>query len=137
MRRLCLCCVALLGGCVTPLPPVDPQQAWVDLRMLDGKVIMADRLDRQPWPDGRFFQLTPGAHELIVRFDFDIYGGGGGRFGFSSAERLCYLTLRYDAFKAGERYRVEARSLGLQPMARLYDSQERLLAEDSDVNCLL
>lgn len=128
-----------MSGCVTPVPPADPHMAWIDLRMVDGgKVLMAERLDDVRLEDGRFFQVAPGAHELMVRFDFEVYGGGGGgNFDFSSSERLCYLTLRYDGFKPGERYRIEARSLGLQPMARLYDSHRQKLAEDSEVHCLL
>lgn len=126
-----------LAGCATPLPPVDPQQAWVELRMLDGKVIMAERLDGMRWADGRFFQFRPGAHELIVRYDFEVNGGGGIRFDSWGGDRMCYLTLHYADFKAGERYRLEARTLGLQPMARLYDGQRRQVAEDSQVNCLL
>lgn len=142
MRHL-LALVVVMGslaisGCVTtPIPPVDPTKAWIDLTMTDGKVIMAEDLDKVRLNDGRYFQVTPGAHELLVRFDFDIYAGSGGSLDFLGAERICYLTVRYEGFKAGERYRLEARSLGMMPMARLYDSHKQKVAEDSDIHCLL
>jgi hypothetical protein len=37
---------------------------------------MADRLDGKRLEDGRYFQVTPGKHELVVRFDFEVYSGG-------------------------------------------------------------
>lgn len=126
-----------LGGCVTPLPAIDPQQAWIDLDSLNGRVILAERLDNVRLSEGRFFQVSPGAHELLIRFDFEIYSAGGGRFDPMGDERLCYLTMHYDAFEAGQRYRLEARSLGLRPMARLYNSRGQQIAEDSEVDCLL
>lgn len=129
-----------LAGCIAPLPQPDPQQAWVHLRMLTGRVVMAERLDKVNLPDGRYFQVRPGAHELLVRYDFDISGGGGGWGGMSgwmTGERICYLTVRYNGFQAGQQYRLETRTLGIEPMARLYDAKGVMVAEDSDVNCLL
>ncbi len=96
---------------------------------------MAERLDQQRLSDGRYFQVTPGSHELTVRFDFEIYSGGMGMM-TGPSERLCYLTVRYDHFQAGQRYRLEARSLGFNASARLYDAQRQLLAEERMVNCV-
>ncbi|MDE1167493.1 MAG: hypothetical protein PW845_19500 [Pseudomonas sp.] len=136
MRRpLLLLCLALVGGCASPLPAKDPQQAWVDMTMIDGKVVMAERLDGERLRDGRYFQVTPGAHKLIVRYDYEI--SQGGMFFSDPGQRLCYLTIHYDGFKAGQRYLIETRTMGLTPMARLYDPQRKIVAEDSDVNCLL
>lgn len=129
--------LASLCACSSPLPNVDPQQAWVDLAAPapGGKLVMAERLDQQRLPDGRYFQITPGSHELTVRFDFEIYSGGMGMM-TGTSERLCYLTVRYDHFQAGQRYRLEARSLGFNASARLYDAQRQLVAEDRMVNCV-
>lgn len=71
MRQpMMLIALSALGACASPLPPKDPKQAWVDLyTMTPGRVIMADRLDGKRLDDGRYFQVTPGKHELIVRFD--------------------------------------------------------------------
>ncbi|WP_213878124.1 hypothetical protein [Pseudomonas sp. dw_358] len=140
MRRLfalSVVCVGLsLQGCMSPMPAPDPQMAWIELTMVSGKVIMAERLDGVNWADGRYFQVKPGAHDLMVRFDFEIYGGVGGPFNLWDDERLCYLNVRYDSFKAGEHYRLQARSLGLQPMAWLYDSHGQKVAEDSEIHCM-
>jgi hypothetical protein len=133
-RAMMFLALGLLGGCISPLPPKDPQQAWVDMTMIDGKVVMAERLDGERLRDGRFFQVTPGAHKLIVRYDYEI--SRGGMFFNDPGDRLCYLTIHYDNFQAGQRYLIETRTMGLQPMARLYDPQRKVVAEDSDVNCL-
>jgi len=134
-RALAVASFITLAGCsITPLPPVNPQQAWVDMTMLGGKVVMAERLDGVRLKDGRYFQVSPGSHELMVRYDFEIYSGS--MFLIDADERTCYLTLRYDAFQPGQRYLLEARTLGLNPSARLYDQSKKVVAEDSAVNCL-
>jgi hypothetical protein len=135
---LLLLALGSLAACAGPLPAVDPQQAWVDLSTPTpgGKLVMAERLDKQRLSDGRFFQVTPGSHELEVRFDFEIYGGGATNMITNPQERLCYLTVRYDHFEAGQRYQLEARSLALRPSARLYNAKREIVAEDRLVNCL-
>jgi hypothetical protein len=126
-----------VAGCTSPMPAVNPQQAWVDLAMPTpgGKVLMAERLDNQRLPDGRYFQVTPGSHELTVRFDFEIFGGGIGLLN-DPQERLCYMTLRYDHFEAGQRYQLQARSLAFTPSARLYNAQRQIVAEERLINCV-
>jgi hypothetical protein len=130
-----LAALGVLGGCASPLPPKDPGQAWVELRtLLPGKLVMADRLDGQRLEDGRYFQVTPGRHELVVRFDYEVYSGG---FSTDPTDRTCYLTLRYGAFEAGRRYRLEARAPAMQPTALLYDEQRRVLVDEpSNVFCI-
>jgi adhesin HecA-like repeat protein len=138
MRRLTLLLVgSVLAGCQSPLPAVDPQMAWVDFSMPTpgGKVLMAERLDNQRLRDGRFFQVTPGGHELTVRFDFEIFGGGQG-MDTDPQERLCYMTVPYDHFEAGQRYRLEARSLAFTPSARLINRQGQIVAEERQINCV-
>lgn len=95
---------------------------------------MADRLDGKRLEDGRFFQVTPGKHELVVRFDYEIYSGG---VMSQPVDRTCYLTVRYDDFKAGERYRLEARAPVMKPQVLLYDAnREVLVNEPSRVFCV-
>ncbi|MFW0753557.1 hypothetical protein ACN1C3_02235 [Pseudomonas sp. H11T01] len=134
---LLLLALGSLAACVSPLPAVDPQQAWVELSTPTpgGKLILAERLDNQRLSDGRFFQVTPGSHELEVRFDFEIFGGGMSMMN-DVQERLCYLTVRYDHFEAGQRYQLEARSLGFRASARLYNAKREIVAEDRLVNCV-
>ncbi|RON93827.1 hypothetical protein BK672_16195 [Pseudomonas fluorescens] len=139
MRQLLLLfVVSVLAGCQTPLPPVDPQMAWVDFSTPTpgGKLLMAERLDNQRLNDGRFFQVTPGSHELRVRFDFEVFGGGGALM-TGPVERLCYLYIRYDHFEAGQRYTLEGRSLAFTPSARLYNTKREIVAEDYDYNCII
>lgn len=126
--------VSTLAACSNPLPPIDTKQAWVDLYTITpGRLVMADRLDGTRLNDGRYFQVTPGPHELIVRFDYEVYAGG---FTSEPVERTCYLTVRYDNFQAGQRYRLEARALSMTPNAWLYDADRKILAEERDVHCI-
>ena len=107
MRSLTLLLAAsVMTGCTSPLPAVNPQMAWVEFStpFPNDKLLMAERLDNQRLSDGRYFQVTPGSHELIVRFDFEVPGGGGMGTMNSPRERLCYLTINYDHFEAGQRY---------------------------------
>ncbi|MDB5994069.1 MAG: putative lipoprotein [Pseudomonas sp.] len=139
MRRLLLVLAAVaFAGCQSPLPAVNPQMAWVDFATPSpgGKVLMAERLDNQRLRDGRFYQVAPGSHELIVRFDFEVFGGSGGLMN-DPLERLCYLTINYDHFEAGQRYLLEARSLAFTPSARLYNAKREIVAEDREYHCII
>lgn len=124
----------LLSACATPMPAHDPGQAWVELYNRTGKVLMAERLDGERLNDGRYFQVSPGSHELLVRFDYEI---SQSMLPMAQAyERTCYLGLRYDAFQPGQRYRLEARNLGVQSFAFLYNAQGEQVATERRVNCL-
>ncbi|MQU53159.1 hypothetical protein [Pseudomonas sp. FSL R10-1339] len=137
MRTLLwLLAACLLSACTsTPIPPADPAMAWVELETQTGKLVMAERLDNKRQADGRYFQVTPGSHELMVRFDFEVFVGGMGMFS-DPQERLCYVTVDYDNFQPGQRYRLQARSLGFNAYARLYDATGKVVAEELLVNCL-
>ncbi|MGF6098173.1 hypothetical protein [Pseudomonas sp. 18175] len=140
MRQLLLPVTALfLSACAsTPLPPVDPQQAWVDFATPTpgAKLVMAQRLDGKNLNDGRYFQMPPGSHELMVRFDYEVPAGSSfGGLG-QTAERTCFMTLQYTNFQAGQRYVLEGRSLGFTPNIRLYNTARQLLAEERSFNCL-
>ena len=133
---LLLLTAGLLTACAsTPLPQQDPKMAWVALETQTGKLVMAERLDNKRMTDGRYFQVTPGNHELMVRFDFEVFVGGMGMFS-DPQERLCYITLNYPDFEAGQRYRLQARSLGFNAYARLYNATGKVMAEERLVNCL-
>lgn len=126
----------LLSACVsTPLPKPDPSLAWVDLETQTGRLVMAERLDHQRMTDGRYFQVSPGSHELMVRFDYEVFIGGMSQFS-NPQERLCYITLNYADFQPGQRYRLQARSLGFNAYARLYSAEGKVLAQERQVNCL-
>jgi ABC-type polar amino acid transport system ATPase subunit len=57
--------------------------------------------------------------------------------GFNSEPLLltCELRLRYDQFAAGQRYRVEARSMAMTAQAWLYDEQRNVLARGKVMRC--
>ena len=93
-------------------------------------------LDWYAGPSTPRFQVPPGSHELMVRFDFEVPTGGSfGGFG-QTTDRTCFMTLQYDRFEAGQRYRLEGRSLGYNPNIRLYNKTGQLLAEERSVNCI-
>jgi len=136
MRQpMMLIALSALGACASPLPPADPKQAWIDLYTITpGRVIMADRLDGKRLNDGRYFQVTPGKHELVVRFDYEVTSG---LFTTDPPERTCYLTVRFDNFEAGQRYRLEARAPAMQPQVYLYDNSRKVLVDEpSDIFCI-
>ncbi|MFB4390751.1 MULTISPECIES: hypothetical protein [unclassified Pseudomonas] len=139
MRRLIpLILVIVLPGCQAPMPAADPQMAWVDLSLPfpNDRVLLAERLDKKRLDEGRFFQVAPGRHELVVRFDYEVNAGAGlGMMG--TTVRQCYLTLDYAHFQAGQRYMLEARSMALSPEARLYNAERQVVAALSDFYCLM
>lgn len=137
MRKtpLVLLALASLGGCISPLPAVNPQMAWVDLDTHTGTVIMAESLDKQRLRDGRFFQVTPGSHDLVARFDYEVYIGGMA-MNTDPPNRLCYLSVHYDHFEAGRRYRLEGIALGFYASARLYNDKGEVVAEQNNVFCI-
>ena len=138
-RLLLVLAITLVTGCQTPVPVANPQMAWVDFStpFPNDRVLMAERLDKQRLRDGRFFQVTPGSHELVVRFDYDVNGGGGISLMGGTTVRQCYLTVNYAHFQAGQRYVLEARSMALTPQARLYDAKGEVVAEVSEFYCLM
>lgn len=123
-----------LSGCAGPLPVPDPDMAWVELRTEGIDTFMSDRLDNKRTPDGRYFQVSPGAHELEARYEFEISGGGFGDFGDTQYLR-CTMVIRYDDFQPGRRYLFQARSLGFTPQGWLYDEQRNVLARAEAEHC--
>jgi hypothetical protein len=116
-----------LSACAAALPEPDPQQVWIELYSTPGNTLMADKLDGERVGDGRFFQVTPGSHELQARFQFDVEGGGGSGMG-NPRQITCHLKLKYD-FVAGQRYRIEARPVALSTQAWLYAMPRKALKQ--------
>ncbi|MGV6396204.1 hypothetical protein ACTUVN_001629 [Pseudomonas caspiana] len=133
---LMILALTTLAGCAGPLPAVDPQQAWVDMRTRTGKLVMADKVDGQTTYDGRYFQVSPGNHKLQVRYDYEVRYGGFTAMGNEYTELTCFVEMKYDHFAAGQRYMIEVRSLTIDVTAELLDAQGKVLAEESSVNCI-
>jgi len=129
----------VVAGCQAPMPAANPEMAWVDLSIPfpNDRLLLAERLDKQRLDDGRFFQVTPGRHDLLVRFDYETSGGGGMSMLGGPSVRVCYLTVSYAQFTAGQRYVLEARSIALNPEARLYDAMGKIVAELGEFYCLM
>lgn len=127
----------LLAACASPLPPHDPGQAWIELDPLPGQWLMADELDHRDLSDGRYFQVSPGAHELVVRHQFERPGGGSLQDpGGGPVQVTCHLQLRYDGFVAGQRYRIDARPIaGYRAQAWLRDDRGQVLARARVLRC--
>ncbi|AVB17905.1 MULTISPECIES: PA0061/PA0062 family lipoprotein [Pseudomonas syringae group] len=139
MRLITLITALTLAGCAGPLPAVDPGMAWIDMRTLTGQLIMADKLDGKNTYDGRYFQVTPGSHELQVRYDYEYRSGGMGMIGDEYTEITCYVSVRYEHFAAGQRYMLEVRSLANSVDAWLYDEKRNVVADEEQeggVHCI-
>ena len=137
-RSILLLAITAVASCHAPMPTANTQMAWVELSVPfpNDRVLMAERLDKERLRDGRFFQVSPGSHVLLVRFDYEVGGGGGMSLMGGTTVRECYLTIPYANFEAGERYLLEARSMALTPEARLYDAKREVVAEVSEYYCL-
>lgn len=138
MRRILpVLVLGILSGCAGPLPIHDPALAWVDLSTMTGRLVMADKLDGQNTYDGRYFQMTPGSHQLVVRFDYEYRSGAAmGMFSDDYTDITCFIHVNYDGFKAGERYRLQVRTRANDIEARLYDAQRQEVARESDMHCI-
>jgi hypothetical protein len=135
MRILILAlALSTLGGCALWMPQPDPNQAWVDLAPHDETELVAVAVDNKSLEDHRYFQVTPGSHQLGMRYRFEVGSANVG--GDSEAlERDCRLTLNYDSFDAGARYRLVAGGYGFRPWAKLYDQRNQLLAKATERGC--
>lgn len=125
--------VLSLAGCSLWLPRPDPKQAWIDLHPHGETELRAVAVDEKPLKDQRYFQVTPGRHELGMRYSFEVTGNNMGRE--QPLQRNCRLSLQYAGFDAGARYRLEAGRHGFRPWAKLLDEQNRLLARGEEKGC--
>ncbi|MBA1288096.1 PA0061/PA0062 family lipoprotein [Pseudomonas japonica] len=134
MREIFLLAAALtLTGCMG-LPKPDPNQAWVDLQVPEDNALHAQEVDAQALDDTRYFEVEPGSHELTVRYQFTVAPSNIGPQA-APLSRDCQLNIKYSNFNAGERYQLEAGSLGFTPWAKLYDQQRRLVGRAQPAGC--
>ncbi|SDT14819.1 PA0061/PA0062 family lipoprotein [Pseudomonas oryzae] len=135
MRALLLLAApALLAACASPLPRPDPQQAWIELRTEPGELLMAEKIDGKRLNDGRYFQVTPGAHRLETSYRFEVFIGP--LLNSDPVYMLCYLRLDYAHFAAGQRYRLQARHWQFQTESWLEDAGGQRLADGQEWHCI-
>lgn len=124
----------VLGGCALMLPRPDPRQAWIDLNPPVPRSLRATEVDQRRLDDHRYFQVPPGAHQLSMRYRFEVdtYNIGPDS---PPHERDCLIRLDYGKFAAGQRYSLEVGQTGFRPWARLYDAERRVLARGKESGC--
>ena len=118
----------LLTACAGPMPKQDPGEAWIGLQEEGNSDLMAERVDGKNINDGRYFEVTPGAHKL----DVTLYEGATG----DENEVDCQGNVNYQNFKAGERYKLVESSLGTHVSATLVDASGNEVAHTADFNCM-
>ena len=123
----------LLSGCAT-LPDPDPNQAWIDLAPHDNASLHAVQVDERAWADNRYFEVQPGNHELTVRYQFAVTPSNIGPVD-EPLWRDCQLNLIYKGFTAGQRYQMQAGSIGFRPWIKLYDQQQNLIGQGEPAGC--
>ncbi|GGJ93215.1 PA0061/PA0062 family lipoprotein [Pseudomonas matsuisoli] len=126
-----LCLLFGVSGCGLMMPAHDPSQAWVELT---NDNLAAIDVDQRALDDDRYFQVTPGRHELGVRYAFEVSASNIGN-GAEPLPRDCRITVQYDHFDAGERYRLVTGQYGFRPWARLYDGRNRVIAQGQERGC--
>lgn len=125
--------VLALTGCAG-LPPADPNQAWVDLAPGADDTLHALEVDERAWADTRYFEVAPGSHELTVRYQFPVAPSNIGPVD-EPLWRDCQLNVRFKDFNAGQRYELQAGSIGFRPWAKLYDAQRKLVGTGLPAGC--
>jgi len=137
MRKLMLTAGLLsLTGCAGfGMPAPDPSQAWIDLEAgQQDTALQALQVDTTAAVDTRYFEVQPGSHELKVRYQFPVAATNIG----PDAEPLwrdCQLKVKFKDFNAGQRYQLQAGSIGFRPWAKLYDEQRKVVGEGTPAGC--
>ena len=130
---LVISAVVLLSGCAG-LPAPDPNQAWIDLAPGQDDTLHAVEVDERAWADKRYFEVQPGSHELTVRYLFAVTPSNIGPVD-EPLWRDCQLSVKFKNFSAGQRYQLEAGSIGFRPWAKLYDEQRKVVGKGQPAGC--
>ena len=135
MRKLMLTSgLLMLAGCAG-LPDPDPTQAWIDLETHQDTALQALEVDDKTSTDKRFFEVPPGSHELIVRYQFPVEPTNIGPDAAEPLWRDCQLSVKFKDFNAGQRYQLQAGNIGFRPWAKLYDQQRKVVGQGQPAGC--
>lgn len=121
--------VALLSACAGPMPKADPSEAWISFQEEPQGTLLAEDVDGKRLNDGRYFEVTPGAHKL----DMTLFVAGGPG---DSNQEDCRARVNFDQFKAGEHYTLVESSLGQEYRASLVDSHGKQVSKTQDFTCM-
>ncbi|UAW99234.1 hypothetical protein KEM63_04490 [Halopseudomonas nanhaiensis] len=138
MRKITFAvCALLMAGCAQqPSEPVAEGNARIEFDTAPMDQLSAYRLDGELVDGIRFPDLTPGSHELQVRFRYEMPGGAGGGGTMGEPQyRTCILGVAYDNFAAGETYVFSAQRLGWQSVGSLRGSSSEKLASAQTIRC--
>ena len=118
------------SACAAPLPEHDPDMAWIDVQSQAGHRLSAQRMDGNKVNDARYFQVSPGEHQLQMRLTYDRGGNSSG-----DSQRRCLVDVVYADFQAVQRYSVRALAKGWTVGGWLYSSDGQRLIESKPVRC--
>ena len=118
------------SACAAPLPEHDLDMAWIDVQSQGGHQLSAQRMDGAKVDDARYFQTSPGEHELQMRLTYDRSGSATG-----DSQRRCRINITYAGYQAGQRYSIRALAKGWTVRAWLYSSDGQRLIESKPVRC--
>ena len=118
------------SACATPLPEHDLDMAWIDVQSQAGHQLSAQRMDGAKVNDARYFQVSPGKHELQMRLTYDRGGSTTG-----DSQRRCRVNMTYADYQAGQRYSIRALAKGWTVRAWLYSSEGQRLIESKPIRC--
>lgn len=124
----------VLSGCSLLMPTPDPNRAWVDLDTQPDADLAAVEVDDKSWDRTRYFEVDPGTRELTVRYQFTVDPTNIGPVD-SPLWRDCQLNLKFNDFSAGQKYRLQAGSIGFRPWAKLYDEQQKIVGSGVPAGC--
>lgn len=118
------------SACAAPLPEHDPNMAWIDVQVQANHRLSAQRMDNVKVDDARYFQVSPGAHQLQLRLTYDRGSSNGG-----DNQRRCQVEIAYPEFVAGQRYSIRALAKGWTVRAWLYNADGQRIMESKPVRC--
>jgi len=118
------------SACAALLPKQDPSMAWIDIQSKAGHQLSAQRMDGNKVNDARYFQVSPGEHQLQVRLTYEYDSSATG-----DRQRRCLLDIAYSEFTAGQRYSIRVLAKGWTVRAWLYGSDGQRIIESKSVRC--
>lgn len=125
--------VLLLGACASSIPAPEAGDARIEMKPRPGELLMAERLDGKRLSDGRYFEVKPGAHHLQISYRYQLSSDQLATR--DRRDRVCYIELDYDNFRAGQDYQLVATDSDMQAKVWLIDAKGKRVAEGHGATC--